>query len=396
MLSKAPNIMKPTCLRQFLVQPRLHCVCVVVFLSLLANLPSATALSCYSNVDASMSQDCLSNTGCMKRFNQKTQATMNRGCFTPPVPPNNSTCTTDPRGFGICYCFTDLCNAGRPMASGLGTGFTMIMLSLTCQIILPRLGLEMTHCHLGHHLKGFDHFNGGVILDLSQGQEDHALEVLVSFHFGVVKKFYEDEAVGINAIRIMGFVGLNCELEAGLGCLVEPEEDVLHFNVDIGSLFEGIGLCAESGNTHHQSGVGQLRVKRAKGPIFGIPGGNLGQALKAQCDCDTILGSHLGHIELECPIGIGRILLQCVENRPDVLKQELPSLGKVGGHLSMDVGQGWTGNDPQVLLEGSQLLQSVQIGLEHLGIPFEFGLDLKFNELLVEYLLSQVEVTLTN
>ncbi|TRY74787.1 hypothetical protein TCAL_15574 [Tigriopus californicus] len=116
-----------------------HSVCyaiVSIFVILAMSLPEADALKCYSGVSGSISEDCLSNTGCMKRFDQKTQQTLDRSCFTPPVPPTNSTCTTDPNGFGICYCFTDLCNAApttRPILNWTNG------LAVTCLLVVSQM-----------------------------------------------------------------------------------------------------------------------------------------------------------------------------------------------------------------------------------------------------------------
>lgn len=114
-----------------------HCVIVSIFVVLAISLPTVEALHCYSDVSGSISEDCLSNTGCMKRYDQKTERTLERSCFTPPVPPNNSTCTVDPNGFGICYCFTDLCNGAPTRTLPNWTNG----LAITCLLVVSQMAL---------------------------------------------------------------------------------------------------------------------------------------------------------------------------------------------------------------------------------------------------------------
>lgn len=86
---------------------------VLVALALIlavANLPKAEALSCYKNTEkGNVKEDCGAQTGCIKKFYQKTQKVVERGCFL--TPPEDKCFVEDDTGLGVCYCSTDLCNS---------------------------------------------------------------------------------------------------------------------------------------------------------------------------------------------------------------------------------------------------------------------------------------------
>merc|ERR1719414_7288 len=61
-------------------------------------LPKAEALSCYKNTEEGMvAEDCGAQTGCIKKFYQKTQKVVERGCFlTPKEDKYHELCSTHP------------------------------------------------------------------------------------------------------------------------------------------------------------------------------------------------------------------------------------------------------------------------------------------------------------
>jgi len=75
-------------------------------------LPKAEALSCYKNTEkGKVAEDCGAQTGCIKKFYQKTQKVVERGCF---LAPKEDKCFIEEgTGLGVCYCTTDLCNSSQ-------------------------------------------------------------------------------------------------------------------------------------------------------------------------------------------------------------------------------------------------------------------------------------------
>lgn len=80
---------------------------------------SASGLDCFADSAGTVKKDCGMHTGCMKKFEKKTQRTLERSCFL--TPGQNDTCFTDDDGSGVCYCHSDLCNhaaaPARPIAA---------------------------------------------------------------------------------------------------------------------------------------------------------------------------------------------------------------------------------------------------------------------------------------
>merc|ERR1711997_220196 len=95
------------CEREMKVLPKFVALglCLVLY-----HLPRAEALNCYTSAtDLNSKEECGMQTGCIKKFDIKTQNVHKRGCF---LIPRGEECTTDDKtGEGVCYCTTDLCNA---------------------------------------------------------------------------------------------------------------------------------------------------------------------------------------------------------------------------------------------------------------------------------------------
>lgn len=87
---------------------------IAVVIGIIAN--TVSGLDCFTDSSGTVKEDCGMHTGCMKKFDMKTQLTLQRSCFL--TPGQNDTCFTDgDNGFGVCYCHSDLCNhAARPTA----------------------------------------------------------------------------------------------------------------------------------------------------------------------------------------------------------------------------------------------------------------------------------------
>merc|ERR1711982_88862 len=83
------------------------------------NLPKAEALICYKNTEkGNVAEDCGAQTGCIKKFYQKTQKVVERGCFL--TPNGEDKCFIEEgTGLGVCYCNTDLCNSSQQIKLSL-------------------------------------------------------------------------------------------------------------------------------------------------------------------------------------------------------------------------------------------------------------------------------------
>jgi len=95
---------------------------IISFVFLLTYIiPKAESLNCYvtekGDVSNPVETDCQMHTGCIKKYNKKTQQTLEKGCYL--TPPGNATCSTskDDKNVGICFCTTDLCNDAQSWVS---------------------------------------------------------------------------------------------------------------------------------------------------------------------------------------------------------------------------------------------------------------------------------------
>lgn len=109
---------------------------VAVALGIAANVHTASGLDCFADSAGTVMKDCGMHTGCRKKFETKTQRTVERSCFL--TPGQNDTCFTDDEGFGVCYCHSDLCNhAARPHAA------TALQISAAAAALVAAVGRIM-------------------------------------------------------------------------------------------------------------------------------------------------------------------------------------------------------------------------------------------------------------
>jgi len=78
-------------------------LCLVLY-----HLPRAQALNCYTSTDLNTKEECGMQTGCIKKYDPKTEKVSHRGCF---LVPDEKCFIEEDTGVGICYCKSDLCNA---------------------------------------------------------------------------------------------------------------------------------------------------------------------------------------------------------------------------------------------------------------------------------------------
>jgi hypothetical protein len=123
------------------------CFCL---LCLFVQKVPAQNLNCYvtepSDVSKVAAKDCGVHTGCLKRYDIKTQRTLKKECYM--TDGRNNTCYVDPedKTVGICWCHTDLCNnAYRWQAH---TMILLVLRALVClafvTFFVPSIGVS---CH---------------------------------------------------------------------------------------------------------------------------------------------------------------------------------------------------------------------------------------------------------
>lgn len=103
------------------------------------------ALDCWVTAELDVSkvdsEDCQMHTGCLKRYDKKTQQVLEKSCFlTPGV---NDTCFDDPNdsNVGVCWCHTDLCNSASSWkSSSLSWVFRIIAWISFPALLIPRSG----------------------------------------------------------------------------------------------------------------------------------------------------------------------------------------------------------------------------------------------------------------
>jgi len=103
----------------------------------LYHLPRAeAALNCYTSQpadDGSIKEECGMQTGCIKKFYQKTQKVVEKGCFL--VPSEDQCFVEEKTGLGVCYCTTDLCNTSPARLTGF-YGLLLPLLTSTVYLII--------------------------------------------------------------------------------------------------------------------------------------------------------------------------------------------------------------------------------------------------------------------
>lgn len=108
-------------------------VLCLVLLSFCVQIAPAENLNCYvtDKLDVSkvVEEDCHMHTGCLKRYDKRTQRVLEKSCFL--TPGHNDTCFDDPvdANVGICWCHTDLCNGGNRWSSSSSMTTTFLLIS---------------------------------------------------------------------------------------------------------------------------------------------------------------------------------------------------------------------------------------------------------------------------
>lgn len=111
-------------------------ICLVLLSYCVQTVPAGN-LNCYvtDNRDVSivLKKDCHMHTGCMKRYDKRSQQVLEKSCFL--TNGYNDTCFDDKRdaNVGICWCHTDLCNsASRWTSSATSLSWLFQIIALMC------------------------------------------------------------------------------------------------------------------------------------------------------------------------------------------------------------------------------------------------------------------------
>jgi len=117
-------------------------VLCLVLLSFCVQIAPAENLNCYVtdklDVSKTVEEDCHMHTGCLKRYDKKTQRVLEKSCFL--TPGHNDTCFDDPvdSSVGICWCHTNLCNGANRWSSPPSLTTTFLFTSF---LAWPGLGI---------------------------------------------------------------------------------------------------------------------------------------------------------------------------------------------------------------------------------------------------------------
>jgi len=132
----------------FKCKQRLFAFCLVILSYCVQRVPAYTVtenLNCYVtdklDVSKTVEEDCHMHTGCLKRYDKKTQRVLEKSCFL--TPGHNDTCFDDPvdSSIGICWCHTNLCNGGNRWSSPSSITTTLFLVSFLAWPGLWRINL---------------------------------------------------------------------------------------------------------------------------------------------------------------------------------------------------------------------------------------------------------------